>query len=229
MAWNHKKINLCHETLPVPGFKDKMTFFSSSTYFLIAASYLLKCSGWWNSASLFYHNIFWFTTKEKVIAHVISSSYLTSWKACILKWNRKWNIRLAFHYPQQELRYHGTKQCWVDTGIPWWIVWVLHFLPRRILHTIPQENLETDVSGVLGSRKSCHTVVGLAYPTWTGEELTKNKQILVTVNKTFTALFFDKNCEKNFEIPFSKYGNRNGSMLSILEELLISNVVYATV
>lgn len=159
---------MCHETLPVSGFKDKLTFFSFSTYFVIASN-LLKCSGWWNSASLFYYNTFWFTMKEKVIAHVISSLDLTIWKACIPKWNRKWNIRLLFHYPQQELRYCVTKQCWVDTGIPQWFTWVLHLLPRRrnIKYTIPQENLEMDLSGVLSGKLSrCW----IAYPTWNWRE-----------------------------------------------------------
>lgn len=155
---------MCHETLPVPDFKDKLTFFSSSTFFLIAASNLLKCSGWWNSASLFYYNTFWFTMKEKVIAHVISLLYLTSWEACIPKWNGKWNIRLLFYYPQHELRCCDKEQCWVDTGIPQWCIWVLHSLSRRRNNkcTIPQENLDIDVSGVL-SGKSNHTDVGLAY------------------------------------------------------------------
>lgn len=208
---------MCHETLPVPGFKDKLTFFSSSTYFVIAASNLLKCSAWWNSASLFYYNTFWFTMKEKVIAHVISLLYLTSWKACIPKWNRKWNITLLFHYPQLELRYHVTKQCWVDTGIPRWFIWVLHVLPRRrnIKYTISQENLEMDVNGVL-SGKSCHAVVGLAYPTWNWRESPQkiNKFFLLWIKPWslchVTAGFFFfliKTVKKMFEILFSKYGN----------------------
>lgn len=162
-----KKINLCHETLPVPGFKDKLTFFSSSTYFLIAASYLLKCSGWWNSASLFYYNTFWFTTKEKVIAHVISLLYLTSWKAYPkMKQKVKYQIIFPLSTARSEIPCDKT----VLSGH--WHSMVIHLgfhlLPRRrnVKYTVPEENLERDVSSVPISGKSCHIFVGPAYPTW---------------------------------------------------------------
>lgn len=67
------------------------------------------------------------------------------------------------------------------------IGYFLYLIARRknVKYTVPQENLETDVSCVLISEEGCHTVVGLAYPTWTGEELNKNKQILVNLTKAF--------------------------------------------
>lgn len=73
-----------------------------------------------------------------------------------------------------------TKQCWVDTGIPEWFISVLHSLSRKrnIKCTIPQENLDIDASGVL-SEKSNHTVVGLAYTTWTGENVQKISKFLL--------------------------------------------------
>lgn len=96
--------------------------------FLNEASYLWKCSGWWNSASLFYYNTFLFAKKEKVTSHVISLLYLTSCKACILKGNRTWYIRLSFRYPQEPRCCMAKEPC-VDADIPWWLVLFCIYFP----------------------------------------------------------------------------------------------------